>query len=443
MFSLPLQKHFSRAVQISRTFFADSHYRNSAYLTIDQLMLSGFGFLFWLVAAQNSSPRQIGEALSLLGILGLLGSAGVLGIPNTIMRFLAGESDQKTFVELAILVTFLVSLLLSVTWVFFLGSPGSPLDSSSFTNLVSILGICAMTVGSVGASVFIARRRARFILVKDFLGIATKFVVLYLVLERGAKGLLLSQISASCISTLVVIVAILRLRRRKKSTFSNALIRLRHLSGFAVWTHAAMLVSIAPNMLMPAVILSRSGAASASYVAISMMFLSAVNTIPQSLTTTLIAEIAHNPQSARKAVIRTLRTIYVTIIPVIIGGLIVAPYLLQLYGSGYQKNATACFRLLLLGLLLTVLNYLSDSLLLAYRLAGYYFVSNFVGMIFVFGGVYVSASNGPTGIAIGWLIGQAGYLTISLVCLLISEVIVRKTSTRSRVRYWSMADLKS
>ena len=274
-----------------------------------------------------------------------------------------------------------------------------------------------------------------------FRSIVTKFIVLLLVLEQGVKGLLASQISATCVSTLAVVVAILQLKRRKRIGFSNALSRLRQLSGFAVWTHAAMLVSIAPNLLMPAVILSRSGADSASYVAISMMFLGAVNTIPQSLTTTLIAEISHNPASPRKAIMWTLKSIYVAIIPVIIVGIVMAPYLLRFYGSGYQKNATACFRLMLIGLLLTALNYLSDAVLLVYKRAGYYFVANLTGMICVFVGVYWSARSGPTGIAIGWLIGQAGYLTVSLFCLFVSKVIVRKTSTRSLIRYRSIAHL--
>jgi len=58
---------------------------NAGSLVATQLVTSGLGFLFWLVAARWFSPAGVGFAAAAISAMTLLGTFGMLGLGTLLM----------------------------------------------------------------------------------------------------------------------------------------------------------------------------------------------------------------------------------------------------------------------------------------------------------------------------------------------------------------------
>ena len=78
-------------------FYRESVVKNASYLLRQQLrvLLSGLGFVFWVVAARLFSKSDIGVATVVLTAASFIVSLGLLGLDAGIVRFLSTAEDPQ------------------------------------------------------------------------------------------------------------------------------------------------------------------------------------------------------------------------------------------------------------------------------------------------------------------------------------------------------------
>lgn len=69
-----------RLAKFYKHVMSDSLYRNSIYLMLSTLIMSFFGFIFWMVASRLYDAGDIGLATGLISVMGLIVGLSVLGL---------------------------------------------------------------------------------------------------------------------------------------------------------------------------------------------------------------------------------------------------------------------------------------------------------------------------------------------------------------------------
>ncbi len=80
-----------RARTVLARLRGDAMYRSSSLLVVNLMLLAGFGFLFWTVAARLYAAPDVGLMSGWLATCSLLATLGGLGLANMLIRHLAGH----------------------------------------------------------------------------------------------------------------------------------------------------------------------------------------------------------------------------------------------------------------------------------------------------------------------------------------------------------------
>jgi O-antigen/teichoic acid export membrane protein len=183
---------------------------------------------------------------------------------------------------------------------------------------------------------------------------------------------------------------------------------------FSFGNYAGMLTGILPSSLTPILVLRVIDEASAAYYAIAAMIVSLVNVIASSMGQSLFNEAQHAP-SESGALRRSAIGTGVVLAPAVFLGLILAPYVLQVFGEDYAAEGTTLLRLMLLATVPSALSYLCDAVINARGDSTGYFFLNVQNALAVLGGVAVGSHFDLAGVGLGWLAGQT---LASLICVI-------------------------
>ena len=404
-----------------RKFYDSSLHRNSAALILDQLLLGGFGFIFWLVAAHYGPPSMVGRANAVIGILGLLGVIGTLGLPLTIVRFWPQEADPEGFFLSSLLAVSLCGLAIGGLW-FVTGSWGVPHSFSDSARVTLSLAVALGAAGALTTAGLIARRSAPFVVAKDVLGIVARFGILA-ALVGSAMGLVTATIISALVGTFAGITFIFRHSNESDSARRHWTILLRrvtHRIRFALTTHAAAVVATVPLYLLPAMFVQRLGSTQAAFISIPLLVAYTLNSIPQATSNAMLAEISHDEAHALNYATKALKSIYVLAVPAVLVLILLSSFILGIFGHRYSVNGTTCLRLMSFSVLFSCANYVGDTFLLAKQRIRTYFAVNFLGTVAVLFWILLLGTS-PTGAGEGWLAGQISYLLISAVGLTLTR----------------------
>jgi O-antigen/teichoic acid export membrane protein len=410
-----------------------SLHRNSAALIVDQVLIGGFGFIFWIVAAHYGPPSMIGKANAAIGVINLLGILATLGLPLTIVRFWSRETDPVGFYVTSVIVVAVSGLAVGGAWLA-LGSWGLPRAFSFGARCVLAAAVAASAIGVLTTSGLIARRRARLVVVKDAIGIVVRFAVLG-ALIGSAWGLVAATIISGFVATIAggFLVGRHSTYRGAKRQWVTLAYRVVRRARFALTTHAAAVAATVPLYLLPAIFVERLGSTNAAFVSIPLLVAYMLNAIPQATSNAMLAEISHDEVNATRYVRKSLGAIYLLAAPAVLVMVLISSFVLRFFGSSYAAHGTTCLQLMAVSVLFSCANYVGDALLLARQRIFTYLVVNVLGTLAVFGWILLLGSS-PTGSGEGWLAGQVSYLLISLVGLTLGR------NHRSTVRHGEEVD---
>lgn len=428
-----LGRHRLRAARRSRvrslvtSVRQNSLYRNSLLLMANYLAAAGLGFLYWIVASHFYSVTTIGLVSALLAAIQLCAAVATIGMPNTLIRFSDTDRDDRDFIRLAYVLVGLVAGLGGVVIGLIPRHLGVPLPSGFAAGgmlIVFVMAVAASALGMLGDAVIIANRASQRILLKSIVAGALKLLTLPALAGFGIAGLFGSTVLGMVVATAIGGWFVLRRASGRPSLPWDAAIRkLRARASFSAHNHVAVVGSLLPTTLLPAIVVVHLGAAAGAYVAIPLLILGILNAVPGMTAQSLFAEISTSPGQLAASINRALRWIYLLVVPAVSLTLLCAHWILGLFGAGYAAHATTCLQLMALGVVPASFNYVADVALNGLGKHRAYAVVNLCGALALLGACCLLMSAGPDGIGLGWLIGQLLYSVIAGGALLIIKKI--------------------
>jgi O-antigen/teichoic acid export membrane protein len=333
----------------------DSLYQNAFFIMLNSVLLSGFGFIFWLVAARLYSPEQVGFGSTLMSAMELITSFALLGLNIGIVRFLGKEKDKGVVISSY---AFLAasSILFSIVFVAVapIFVPALRILTADLMSLaLFIIFVLCYVLFTITDSVFIAIRKSGNIAAKGLVFSLLKLAFLFILVPFGMYSVFYS-VGVSALGALLVSSFFLPLGRLR---FHAGFIR--KIFNFSFVNYAAQLLETLPGYLMPLFIAATLGTENVAYFYIAFMISSVTFMLPRSMASSLLAEGSNDAAVDFK---KTLRHTLMILLPIVALMIAAGKLIFLAYGGSYQENAYPVFVLLALSSISVTPNVLMNSL---------------------------------------------------------------------------------
>lgn len=402
---------------------------NAASLLGTTLLTSGFGAIYWAIAARLVPAPELGVAAAAFSAMALLGRVATVGLGTVLIGELPAHADsERRLIHGAMIVagTFGAVLGLAFVGIAVLIAP----DLSALASPVGIVLFAAGVVGTAAAFVldaaFIGIRRPALQFARNAVAAATKLVALIIMgvaLRAIDATLLLFGWVAGTVASLLPLSAVARssTQEPRRSLWQVA----PGLGRLAIRHHTLNLSILAPGLLMPVVVTAVLSSEANAYFYIAFTVAGLGLAIPNSLSTALYAAGARDTDALRHRVRLSFALCMVAAVSVNAFMLVGAELVLSIFGFLYAQEAGVALRLLTLSMFpVTIIGlyvpiariegrFLRASLLMLLAM-GTQFVSVILG----------ARAHGLDGVASGWLVGT------TLTSVLLVPTVWRVASRR-------------
>ena len=391
-----------RVAHIYRGFISDSFYRNSMYLLINMGIATGTGFLFVLLCAHLYSQADFGYATSLLGALGVATSFSNLGMNRTLVRFM-GKSQKKsqdlvTGIALVSSFSILSGLILS----YFFASFG--IKHADWTVVVIFVATAfLMSIKALYGNVFVAIRKSSGTLIENTLFNLVRLIFPVIVVGSGYIGIFGAQLVAVLFA---LVAATFILQRYHGFTFLVKPSR-SSMSGkwrFALGSYSSDLAGGLPDSVVPIIVVAKLGPVAGALWFVAMRIVNVLLSVSATINQAMFAEMSNAEGSINHFLKRATASMYGALIPLSVAVFIFAPNILRIFHGNYA-SATHVLRLMTVFALIGVANYITGSILQAYKMVIYLTIANVANALIVIIYCLYFARN-LSGIAVGWVFGE-------------------------------------
>ncbi|HLA81121.1 MAG TPA: oligosaccharide flippase family protein [Thermoleophilia bacterium] len=396
-------------------------FRNAAYLWLNTIILSGLGFVFWAAAARLYTADAVGYGASAIAAINLIGSFSHLGLGFGIIRFLPERRESSAgLVNSVFLVTGATSLLASS--VFLLGldlwAPDLDLVRNHPVFLITfVAGGTAFSLSQVLDQVFVATRRAGFVLIKN-LGVGMLRVALIVSLAAffASFGIVAAHAVAGGLLVGVSLVALLPAALKGyKAALEWKPREIRSMSSFAAGNYLGALLLLAPGNLFTIMVLNAAGPKDAAYFYVAWTIGMAASALALALATSLFAEGSHDPRQLRQHAMKAMLGGTVPSILVALTVILGAGLILRAFGSDYASSSATLLRLLALASLpYFLVNVYLGVARVEKNITAIVLVAGTMAAVSLAAGYPLVHSMGLQGIGIAWIAGQLSALAIAV-----------------------------
>jgi O-antigen/teichoic acid export membrane protein/glycosyltransferase involved in cell wall biosynthesis/Ser/Thr protein kinase RdoA (MazF antagonist) len=402
--------------QLVNQFNTDSLFRNAVYLMSSTAIMSVLGFGFWFFIAHFYTPAAIGAASALIGISLLIQYFSYLGLDTGLVRFLPKSKNQSADINASLIVIALTAVVASGVYTFFNLGSNLPFFASSILghNILIVLMTLAV-LNSVTDNVFIANRKAEYHTATYAVLGLTKLILPLFLISLGSLGIFLAYAVSAIVSLILTYFLMRRAAHYRFLTRPN----WRFISStrkFVGTIYFSKLISALPAQLMPVLIIAKLGAPSAAFYSMAWTMANLLYVVPSATSNSMLAESSTDIQSHRRHVAHSIRLLAVILTPAIALAILVAPFLLKIFGPQYAQNGTLIFQILAATTFFVAINYLGMAILSVAKRATATAVVQAVIAVATLVTVFPLMQFGLGGVGMAILIGQAlGSLVLALL----------------------------
>ena len=401
-------------------------YANAGYLVADTIIVSLLGFAFWALAARLYTPVQVGLASATIAAVLLLARLSGLGFGYGLIRFLPSAGERSsTLINSCFTIAGLTSLVAALVFVAGLNLWAPALlyirDPGPFVFFVLLT--IAYTLFRLIDQVFIARRRAKFVLFKNAAAGMVKIVaVIAFVAFFSAFGIIASLGLAIFVALAVALLWFLPRAQQGyipiPSVSKKAVSDITH---FSLGNYIAELLWFAPLMLFPLMVVNILGAETNAYFYIPWVIAQMLFAIPMAISYSLFAEGSHNESLLRSNTLKSVKLCLLILVPVIAVLFALSGKLLLLFGNSYYENGATLLRILVFSTIPVGINYIYLSVLRVKKnTTGVILVSASIACIALGSGYILMTSMGLLGIGVGWVATQ------TLIAVIVTPFLFRR-----------------
>jgi O-antigen/teichoic acid export membrane protein len=392
-------------LNLARRFFAESLFKNSAFLVINLAVgaLCGYGSL--TILTRIFSVRDVGLSATAVAACSLVTFITQFGVTYSLPRYLPTAKNRSAMINTMLTTVVLATLLGSVI---FLALPYAK-------NLFALGGIlfcvafvvtCCLQAGqTVLSTVLIADRSADKVATYGMIPNLARLAAPAALSSLGALGAFIARVIADLFGFVTFGALIARKGHKFRPVIDVPV--TKEIAKFSAGMYVANIVGGMPQLLLPLIVLSRVGASQAAYWSIAISIGSLLFSLPSTVTQALLPEVSLRPAERRVLLRRSTYLITVIVLPALVIGFAGAPYLLALFGRSYVTGTLVPLRWLIFAGLITMLNYVTGAILFIAKKSTMITIVNVVDAIIVLGLVTLWATN-VSQVAIAWVIGDVG-----------------------------------
>ncbi|GAA2570024.1 hypothetical protein GCM10010435_50220 [Winogradskya consettensis] len=353
----------ARLAGLVRETVADSLLRNSALLLLSTVVLAGGGFLFWRVVTHLLTTPEVGRASALISASTLVVNLALLGLNNSLIRYLGEWSDRARTVNTALTVVAIAALLGALVFVVALPSlaPGLVGVEHPGRSLAFVVLCVTGAVGLCYDNVFVALRRSDYVLVRNVLVVILRLGLPLLLAGSAAFGIFGAYWLAPAIALPLYFAAAHRLGLSARVALGAE--RLRAMWRYSAANYMATAILMTPSLLMPVMVAHRIGPGPAAEYYIASLIAGVLVFVPQATARSFFAEVSHDRGSLRAHLSRVVTVTTVLQVPVLAVIILAGKPLLRLFGPDYVP-AYPVLILLALTLALSSVGFIGSTLLL-------------------------------------------------------------------------------
>ncbi|HVZ10881.1 MAG TPA: oligosaccharide flippase family protein [Candidatus Paceibacterota bacterium] len=398
--------------------YQDSLFRNSFFLILTSGLMAGFGFFFWLICARVFDAKNVGLATSLISAASLMSIFSTLGFNNVIIRFLPTSQRKDHQISTALISTGILSIIVSALfciWAIFTHNSAFTATNVLWLLIMTFsLQVFSTTLNTIFESVFIAYRRAGYILTKSIIFSTLKLIILFTVIDYGFYGILGATAISTTIACLLSIIWLI-----KKFSYHPVLTidseTVEETKHFAAGNYLGTLFGILPSTTLILIISSRLGPEFAAFFYIPSMFITLLNVIPSSSAQSFFAEVSHDEPGMHTYFKQTIKHLFGLLVPASALIILAGGYILSFFGANYAQAGTNPLRIMVLASFVGAANYLGDTLLNIKKMSRTYIFMNALNSLAIVIPAYIVAPYGLVTIAWISLLGQIITLGIYLI----------------------------
>jgi len=326
------------------SLYKDPLYRNSYYLMINSFSSAFTGFIFWIVIARLYDAQSVGLAIVIVSASTTIVNISGLGIGTSIIRFISNENDKVSLINTGLTIVGVASIIFSIIFFSGLSIWAEKLEfilNSPLYILFFILFTAMAVLSSTFLNIYIAERDTKYFFLQNSISDISRLIFPFILFNLFGVFGIFGSIGIA--NTLAFIVSILYFSQKvipSYQLYPQIQMRLiRKIRNFSMGNYLVNLLSNAPSLLIPFLVLHFLEAEYNAYFYMAFAIANLLFAIPFSLSTSLFAEGSLNKNAFIQNLWKALKQAYLFISITIIMVIILGDELLLLFGPAYSENS--------------------------------------------------------------------------------------------------------
>ena len=393
-------------------------YLNAYALIVSNLLTSSLGIVYWGLAARLYDVRIVGLSAALSSLLLFVSGVTQLNLRVVLIRLVpeAGAGTRR-LVARAYLIALATAGVVSLGVygaAIALGSPWTSLEglATAVGLLFLVLSTMSLSVFNLQDGVIAGLRRTIWVPVENGTYAVAKIVLLVaLAATMPALGIVVSTTLPVMAAVAVVTVILFRRWIPAHTAVANGRtieMDRRTVLGFIAADSVGAMFALASTTLVPVLVVAVAGAEQGAYFAMAWAVVIALNLFPVNMAASMTVETVH--AGARPA--DQLRQVAVhmarVLTPMLLAVIVLAPFILRIFGQAYADNATALLRVASLALIPFSVNALALALA---RVAGHkrdiLLIQASTALLSLGLSAVLLPAVGLVGVGVAWLVAQS------------------------------------
>jgi O-antigen/teichoic acid export membrane protein len=412
-----------------KAFRQDALIRSSALLLLSTVEVAAGGFLFWQISARLFTPDQVGRTSALITASALIANLALLGMQNSVIRYLHEWDDPAGTVNSAVTVVtaaaaagaglFVAAAGVLAPELTMLREPGNAALFMVFT--------VALAVTLINDNVFIGLQRSGHVAGRNTLTVVLRLALPFAVTGLGAFGLFTAYQGAATVA-LIAYLFVLRHKLAMPTRLRVDRARFAAMWRYSAGNYLATILLLFPALVMPMVVAHRLDPAHAAYYYIASLVAGVLTFVPQATSRSLFAQASADPSGLRPLLRRVVLLTAAVQVPALAVLIAAGPLVLRLFGPAYA-TAYPLLVVLLIGAALAGVGFVGNALMLVVGRLTVMCVVTAVAAVVAVGGAYLFAGRGLL-----WIGGSllAGELVLCLTYLPLIASISRPVDEEAR-----------
>ena len=403
-----------------------SLYRNSLFLITATVARAGLSFIFWIIVARFYTEVEVGWGAAIIAAMSLLALLSAPGFGAALVRFLPKAHKPLDMINSCLTLSVIIAVVLAAIFIAGIDILSPALGfirANVIFSLAFIFFVVLLALSPVIDAVFMARRRAEFVLSRVTVMLLIRLPLpILLVLFFHAFGIAASWGIAITVAFVIsIFLFVPKVQNKYKPLPKLDWGIIGNMWRYSAGSYLAAIFDHAPSLVLPIMVVNLLGAEPNAYFYMDWMIASLLFTIPWAVSRSLFAEGVHFADELAVNVGRSLKLIFLLVVPVLILILLLGNRLLLFFGEGYSVNGLHLLRILSVSVMFIGVNRVYLAILrVEDRIRELVFIFGFTAVAILLGSYFTIPAIGIVGIGYVWLATQGAVSLYAIIAMVLS-----------------------